>query len=168
MAIPGEFSCQDNTLVVGYKEHFRDALVNLAGNAFIFSRFYNDFRIPLPLINRLYSALVEEKLSSCREFIKIAVIKENLAGFVVGEIDDDCPELGYLWLIAVDERFRGSGIGRELFKNFLNDIGKSVKWIEIGTQCNNRVAISLYEKFNFRMQTSLFTMHWLRGGNVAI
>jgi len=159
---PGEYGDYDENFIFEFDGSFKDDIVMLAGKVFVNSRFYNDFRIPLSRIMKIYSTLIEEKLDSCRVFIRIAVKNKCLAGFIIGEIDNDFQELGYLWLIAVDEKFRGHGIGKNLFTSFLNDFGKSVKWIEIGTQCNNLAAISLYEQFCFRIQTSLFSMHWHR------
>jgi len=90
------------------------------------------------------------------------------AGFAVG-IPDSCisnqlgKKYGYLWLIIVEKKFRGLGIGQQLFKQFCSTFAKKCDILEIGTQINNIPANRLYLKSGAKYSTSLMTFHlWRR------
>ena len=79
---------------------------------------------------------------------------------IVGELDGKVIAYACAWLsfdeadianIAVDENFRGQGIGRKLFAELLNRIKlRGVKSVTLEVRVSNIAAINLYESFGFK------------------
>ncbi len=111
-------------------------------------------------INRVHEI---EKSSFATPWSKKSLLTEitnnKLSKYVVMELDDFI--IGYygLWIvdneahvmnIAIDPEFRSKGYGNELLKNMIALSSSSgVNRITLEVRRNNKVAISLYEKYGF-------------------
>jgi ribosomal protein S18 acetylase RimI-like enzyme len=102
-----------------------------------------------------------DSLRSFRYFQKRSFsVLENHLYTVIGLVEDEPAAYGHLdqevgitWLgIAVAERFRGQGLGRQMMQ-VLVDKGRELKLdtIRLAVDQDNPVAIRLYKHFSFRL-----------------
>ena len=74
-----------------------------------------------------------------------------LAGFLVGFISPDHPEIGYIHMAAANPNLRRRGIGRRLYAHFIDDVrargGREVRAI---TWAGNRVSRGFHAARGFR------------------
>ena len=61
-------------------------------------------------------------------------------------------------LIAIDPEFSGLGIGNELIKNMITKFKEEYIFL-VGTQSTNISALSLYSKYQFKLENSFFNLH---------
>lgn len=80
--------------------------------------------------------------------ITIAEVDNQLAGFIT--YYRRSTEHGIIWVLAVDEKFRGRGIGEGLARHAIAYFKKNgVSSITLGTRTTNKPALSLYTKLGF-------------------
>ncbi len=80
----------------------------------------------------------------------VAECEGRVVGYSVGVVEGR--EKGHLMSIAVDEAYRGRGLGRALIREFESRVraaGASKVILEVSVK--NRVAISLYKKLNYKV-----------------
>ena len=59
---------------------------------------------------------------------------------------------GYVYNLAVSEKFRGNKIGNKLIKNLLDySKNKNLRFLSLEVRKSNRIAIDLYEKTGFEI-----------------
>ena len=59
---------------------------------------------------------------------------------------------GYVYNLAVSEKFRGNKIGKKLIKNLLDySKNKNLSFLSLEVRKSNRIAIDLYEKTGFEI-----------------
>ncbi len=154
--------CYVDACIIEYNEKYKTKISRIAKNSFHYSRFYNDYKISNEIADSIYDKLFLSILNSPQKFIRLLKLNSEIAGFVLGERDDLNPEIGYLWLIGLAEKYRGKGHGDNLLRCFLKEFSKEVEVIEIGTQVNNLAANKIYRKNNLNQLSSIYTMHWHR------
>jgi ribosomal protein S18 acetylase RimI-like enzyme len=144
----------------------KDLLAELAGHAFQETRIVNDPLVPFDVRDRFYRSLTDTLLSGNGVGV-YAMLEDDVAGFAVGDRDEADSVtlgvgLGYLWMIAVDERFAGHGLGRRLFQRFRHEYHQTAEWLEVGTQIHNTAALNIYRSSGLRQVSSLHTLHkWI-------
>jgi ribosomal protein S18 acetylase RimI-like enzyme len=144
----------------------KESLSELAGQAFRETRIANDPLVPVDVRDRFYRSLTDTLLSGNGVGV-YAMLEDDVAGFAVGDRDEADSVtlgvgLGYLWMIAVDERFAGHGLGRRLFQRFRREYHQSAEWLEVGTQIHNTAALNIYSGSGLRQVSSLHTLHrWI-------
>ncbi len=96
----------------------------------------------------------------------VTIARENGrgVGFAIGLIDRETTEImgrrhGILWLIAVDPKFQGRGIGKNLLDNFKTEFSPQIDLLEIGTQVSNVAANRMYLRAGYRPLTQALTFH---------
>lgn len=107
-------------------------------------------------INELGKKLQEnfEKTYLLNEYLKnnnyiILVSKKNyVEGFMIIYKNIDCYELE---MIIVSENSRGKGIASNLIEYFIKNYCKKNDEIFLEVSCDNKIAIKLYEKFDFKI-----------------
>ena len=116
-----------------------------------YGRLFADPRIGRSVATETYLRLSEKLLSGGAHLTVVRDSSEDsLVGVAIGVLDQTISETesiqyGVLWLIVVDPRFTGKGIGRKLFEKFCGEFGQQCDVLEIGTQVENNRAIRLYE-----------------------
>ncbi len=61
---------------------------------------------------------------------------------------------GYIWLLAVDERFRGQGLGKDLMEHALGELKKQgATFATLSTRTLNKAALKLYTRLGFVEQS---------------
>lgn len=75
----------------------------------------------------------------------------QLAGFLVGFISPDHPEVAYAHMIATNPNHRRRGIGRALYEQFFNDaLTAGAREVHAITWAGNRVSIDFHRHLGFQ------------------
>jgi ribosomal protein S18 acetylase RimI-like enzyme len=139
----------------------RAAVAQLAGSAFVFSRFHLDPAIPTWLAHRVKAAWAENFFAGKRG--DGMVVAEH-AGVVTGFLQ-------LLWspgdvlvidLIAVAPRSARSGLARAMIGfAAVNGVGDQRRphGFRVGTQAANTPSVRLYESLGFRFSQAQFVLH---------
>jgi ribosomal protein S18 acetylase RimI-like enzyme len=79
-----------------------------------------------------------------------AVLDQQIAGLVWGEIEPDSPVVGHIYQMWVDPALRGQGIGKALLLSLIDWFGRSrVAAVELAVASGNSAARALYESLGF-------------------
>ncbi|ACS34557.1 ribosomal protein S18-alanine N-acetyltransferase [Thermococcus gammatolerans] len=83
------------------------------------------------------------------ETFLVAEYNGKVIGYVMAYLRPDLE--GHIMSIAVDERYRGNGIGSALLTEAINRlIARGARYIGLEVRVSNEKAIKLYERFGFR------------------
>ena len=105
----------------------------------------NSFRYPYPYSYLHFLFTLSRKLFLVAEIYPL----QKIVGYIVGVIQ--YKNVGHIYSIAVDERYRGRGIGKKLIKKLLEKfIEKKCKTIRLEVRPSNIAAQNLYDKIGFR------------------
>jgi ribosomal protein S18 acetylase RimI-like enzyme len=139
----------------------RAAVAQLAGSAFVFSRFHLDPAIPTWLAHRVKAAWADNFFAGKRgDSMVVAEHAGAVAGF-----------LQLLWspgdvltidLIAVAPRSVRSGLARAMIGfAAANCVGSELRprGLRVGTQAANTPSVRLYESLGFRLSQAQFVLH---------
>ena len=132
----------------------KEAILAIAENAFITSRFYQDTRIPHDTASKIKKDWVSNYFSGKRgDNLIVARIDKEVAGFLLliknTTID----------LIAVSPKYYRQGIGSSMI-TFAN---QAIGLLKAGTQLNNHGSIAMYQKCGFLLTQSHFVLHKFLG-----
>jgi len=76
----------------------------------------------------------------------------RVAGFLVGFVSPDHPERAYVHVIGTRPNLRRQGLGRELYRRFLEDVaGRGVRQVRAITWAANRGSIAFHRRLGFRL-----------------
>lgn len=145
----------------------RRTLRALAAGAFRHGRVANDPTFTPQQVAAFYGGLFESDLEADGSVLLVARRGGRIVGFVLGGEDLALRRhldlaLGYLNLIAVDPVLTGQGIGCALVREFLTEMYRRVRLVEVGTQINNYAALNLYYGAGLKCVSALVTLHlWL-------
>lgn len=85
--------------------------------------------------------------------IAVAEYDGEVAGFI--SFFKNSPVEGFIWLLGVDKKFRGHGLGESLMRFAIQDLKKQhSQYITIATRTVNKPALSLYKKLGFIEQST--------------
>jgi ribosomal protein S18 acetylase RimI-like enzyme len=132
------------------------ALRNLAGSAFSFDRFHRDPKISSALANKIKSEWVANALHGRSESVFVYEIEEKVIGFNACLLSDDIASID---LIAVDSKFQGRGVGKELVLASQGYYSNFAQHMVVGTQSSNIKSMNFYHKLGFSISKSEFTLH---------
>ena len=140
-----------------HSEDIPEELLNLSLESGHCSRFNVDENIGRQKFEELYRQWIRASLTGQLNY-KVLVYKRegNIAGFVTIGNKGDFADIG---LIAVDERYRGQGIGKYLVQAAENYCNDSLVKIQVVTQAANKAACRLYEKCGFEIGSTEFVYH---------
>lgn len=139
------------------------ALVGIARVSHRITRFYADPRLPDERCDDLYEAWIRNSYDGWAERVfvaevGIAVGHTEPAGYVTVHVDGDTSSIG---LIAVDERWRGKGIGDALVSHAQDWSVTQGMSMSVVTQGRNVAAQHLFQKRGFRTRrTDLWFHKW--------
>ena len=138
-----------------------EAVLDIAGSAFVYSRFHLDPQIPLEAANAIKRAWTANYIAGNRgERLMVALLEEEPVGFVAvlgGEVDGQRSRV--IDLIAVDPDHQGRGIGGALVSSFAKWHAEECDLLRVGTQAANVASMRLYERCGFSVDETAYVMH---------
>ncbi len=76
----------------------------------------------------------------------------GMAGFLIGFISPDDPREAYVHLVAADPELRRHGVGRALYRRFVDDVhGRGARRVTAITWAGNRASIAFHTALGFRV-----------------
>jgi dTDP-4-amino-4,6-dideoxy-D-galactose acyltransferase len=159
----GKISLQETDAhIISYDhKHVSPALLELAWESGIYSRFNIDPHFKKNAFRELYKIWIERSVS--REIAKDVLV--YMDGSVIGGMITlgEKNNRGDIGLVAVAESSRGKGIGKKLMmaaENAFRDMGYDE--VQVVTQGINKPAVSLYQSCGYTKDEHLFYYHfWL-------
>lgn len=131
----------------------------LAIQSGIHSRFRVDKKFDNKDYQKLYQTWIDKSIS---KELAIEVLVKKINSKIVGftTINKKTNELADIGLVAVDENFRGRGIGKELIKKTIS-YAKSLGFsrLQVVTQLDNISATSLYKNTGFKINKIEYIYH---------
>ena len=139
------------------KEQLNDILV-LARKSHTDARFFKDLNFDRIKCEKLYEEWID------RDFEKGNVLgffpddRENIKGYITFTMESS--DVARIGLIAMEDQFRGQGVGSELL-NITIAMSKKLKTkkLIVVTQATNTSALRLYEKAGFRISDTKIWFH---------
>ncbi len=142
-----------------YSENDNPTLNSLATQSGNHSRFKHDSLLPNNSYERLYHIWLKKSLSrEIAHHVYSYRVNNEDAGFITLNIKNDIIDIG---LIAVNEKFRGKGIGKKLML-CAEYIGQQneIKQIKVATQKDNISACKFYEALKFKETNTVNIYHY--------
>jgi dTDP-4-amino-4,6-dideoxy-D-galactose acyltransferase len=136
-----------------------ERLIELTLQAGIFSRFRTDSNFEKKEYERLYVEWITKSVSKEISFTTLVALKgSDILGITTLDDENDHANIG---LVAVDEKHRGQGIGRDLI-HYSDTIAfdSGFKKIKVVTQMQNKSACKLYEKCGFHIDRITNIYHY--------
>lgn len=135
-----------------------DKLLSLSIQSGGYSRFKRDPHFPDKLFEKLYQQWVIKSVTKeIAKDVLVYKVDNSEAGMITIEIKKNTCTIG---LLAVDERFRGKGIGTMLIQAACmraRELGYNE--LSVSTQKENKSACSFYEKMGFNKDKEIFIYH---------
>lgn len=144
----------------------RDAVLEIAGSCFHFSRFHQDEKIGMQSAHAVKRAWVANCLDGKRgEEVLVALDEGRPAGFLAVLLAEDAAIID---LIGVAMQKQQRGIGAGLVDAFIGRWRTRVPCLRVGTQDANVASLRLYQSRGFRLADKARVLHaHLREGRVA-
>lgn len=131
-----------------------DALLDVAGSCFRFSRFHLDPRIDREAADRVKREWVRSYVEGRRG---VELLSAGTDGFLcVLEADDGARVID---LVGVAPAVQGRGLGADLVAAFGSRHGADGRTLRVGTQVANTPSLRLYEKLGFRVAAATYVLH---------
>jgi dTDP-4-amino-4,6-dideoxy-D-galactose acyltransferase len=137
-------------------------LSDLAARSHYDSRFYADGRFPKDGCDRLFRTWIERSCTdhSFAQAVFVPEVEGKPAGYITLGVKNGIGDIG---LIAVEQCYRGQGIGNALlFRSLEWFRNQGVRKVEVVTQGRNINALRMYEKAGFRLESMRLWFHWWR------
>lgn len=153
-----------NPSILAYHDDLdcKNKLFDLAIQSGIYSRYNTDKLIGQKNFERMYHLWMENSLNKKIASEVLLFIENNQpAGFVTLGEKSGRADIG---IIAVDEQFRGKGIGKELMlaaESWFSANGYNE--IQVVTQGDNKPACGLYERMGYQIESETFFYHIWNG-----
>lgn len=136
-------------------------IINIAKDAFNYSRFFNDKKLPLEQRTKIYLHWTECAFENDNKYFAISKVDGIIAGYILFSIKEDS---SVIELIAVDEKYQGRRVGKSLIhrmESFV--ISRGITNITVGTQVNNISAMRFYSSMGFKYISCSSMYHlWTR------
>lgn len=153
---------QNGAEVELFEGKLSESLISLGFQSGGLSRFNIDKRLSQNEFEKLYIKWLERDLNSGKIIIQR---KENkIIGMVTLSFGDNQGSIG---LFAVDNFYRGKGIGYKLLQAAEKfSMNEGIKKISVQTQLQNKNALCLYEKMGFVHQDKNYIYHYVNPRNI--
>lgn len=139
----------------------REALLAIAEQCFVYSRFHLDPQVPKRIANAIKREWVDsyltgrrgERLLTAEENGRpvgfLAVLSAKVHGRTMRVID----------LVGVDRHHQGRGVGKSLIRAFVALGVEGNDLLRVGTQAANIPSMRLYERCGFHVADSAYVLH---------
>lgn len=134
-----------------------DALLTLAKNSFIHSRFYADPHISAEKAGGVFENWVKNAQNKEGKYFCICKPDDAPAGFLLFHTENT---EAVIELICVSPAYRGKGVATAMlqaFGHFCQDLG--IRDLYVGTQERNLQALSVYRKNMYQDEKVTYTFH---------
>lgn len=141
------------------KDHDKKALLELAYESGIYSRFRTDSNFRKDDFFRMYEIWINKSLESNQRFVLVRHVNNELKGFVTVDFTD--AKNAAIGLIAVDQASQGLGVGSELMKQAENLAAKfERRFLKVSTQLENVQASAFYKKNGYSLINQEYIYHF--------
>jgi dTDP-4-amino-4,6-dideoxy-D-galactose acyltransferase len=146
-----------------------DAIADLAGHCFSYSRFHADPQIGTERANTIKREWARNSCHGRAARVYVAKCGGEVAGFLAVLTKNSAKGVdAVIDLIGVDAAHQGHGIGSALSLRFIRDWRERAIRLRVGTQAVNIPALRLYESLGFRISETAYALHaHLHDGNVV-
>lgn len=133
-------------------------LKKIAQDAFRNTRFCTDPHFPESYCRRLYATWTQKSCRGMADRVFVALDQRIPIGFITCCFNDS--GAGQIGLLAVDQPFRHSGIGRALLsESFQFFKCRGVHRVQVVTQAGNRSGLQVYLKMGFTKKNVTYWYH---------
>ena len=140
---------KDISIKVSNKLAYNLEVLQISKKAFRNSRFYNDPYLPKDKAKNIYAHWTENAFEKEDKFFVLFTREGHLAGYLLFSLSlESC----VIELIAVDENYQGSSVGKSMIyalESFV--IKEGIKKIRVGTQLSNQSASRFYQANGFKL-----------------
>lgn len=149
----------DNIKQISESEYNINEIYDLAYESGKYSRFLKDNLFGESNFKKLYKEWVDNSITKkFADDILLYFINDKVVGFVTYKKHEDYGQIG---LIAVDKRYQGKGIGRQLINKVENALyQEGIKKSRIPTQLQNKEACFFYKKIGYEIIESIPIKHY--------
>jgi len=143
------------------EKHSYDEIRSLTLQSGVYSRFQIDGNFKNNEYEKLYTEWIKKSISKEISIDIIIILIENkIVGFAT--LNKKSAQLADIGLVAVDEKYRGRGIAKELINRAIFKAKKlGFKEIQVVTQNENKPARKLYETIGFNsIKTTNIYHYW--------
>lgn len=138
-----------------------EELIKLAVSSGLYSRFKTDDRFGKENFEKLYTRWITDSVNKkIAKEVFVSRFQGDLTGLITVAEKNGSGSIG---LVAINEKYRGLGIGNMLMEYALLWFKKNqYNKVEVATQESNKAASALYEKFGFKPEKKFRYFHfWL-------
>jgi ribosomal protein S18 acetylase RimI-like enzyme len=138
-----------------------EAVLDIAGSCFRYSRFHLDPRFPDALAHRVKREWTANCLTGGRgDGVSVALSEGKPAGFLAALIGDrDGYTAAVIDLVGVSPEDQSRGLGKALVWDFMQRFRDRGETLEVGTQAANVPSLRLYEGLGFRVSATSYVLH---------
>jgi dTDP-4-amino-4,6-dideoxy-D-galactose acyltransferase len=154
----------DNFLLTDIYSYYKDSklydVIDIGIQSGVYSRFSQDINIPKNKFEELYTLWMRRSIDReiAREVFIYKSDKDEIGGVITLGNKNDRSDIG---IIAVDEKFRGHGVGKKLVKaGIKNSLEAGYKMLQVVTQKNNNSACRFYEQCGFIVEKVVNIYHY--------
>lgn len=139
----------------------RDAVLDIAGSCFRFSRFHLDPAVPIVLADRIKREWIRSYVQGRRGCGLFTTLRDSKpAGFLaVLASESGGRRVRTIDLIGVAPVFQRRGVGRELVEYFIDHYRGECDLLTVGTQAANLPSLRLYETAGFSVIGTQYVLH---------
>jgi dTDP-4-amino-4,6-dideoxy-D-galactose acyltransferase len=146
-----------------------DAVLDIAGSAYQYSRFHLDPAVPDALAHRI-------KREWCRNYVRklrgdrlfVARLDGRPVGFLAALVTEAAGKrTAIIDLVGVDRGHQRRHVGTALTRAFIDHYRPSVAALQVGTQVANVPSMRLYERLGFSMAKTQYVLHLHVGSDAA-
>ena len=138
-----------------------DAVLDIAGSCFRFTRFHLDPRVDDAVAHRIKREWVRNYVLKKRgDRLFVASVEGKPAGFLAAMVNEHAgSRRAIIDLVGVDTSLHRRGIGESLVNAFVEHYRGSCGSMVVGTQVANVPSVRLYEKLGFSLIGSEYVFH---------
>jgi len=139
----------------------RQAVLDIAGSCFRFSRFHQDPKIGLRAAHEVKRAWAANCLDRKRgEEVLVALADGRVAGFLAVLLASERGETtAIIDLVGVAPHTQRRGLGAALVRSFIARWGSRAARLRVGTQAANSASVRVYESCGFRFSGAAYVLH---------
>jgi dTDP-4-amino-4,6-dideoxy-D-galactose acyltransferase len=138
-----------------------DAVLDIAGSCFKYTRFHLDPRVDDTLAHRIKREWIRSYVRKKRgDRLFVAYMNGTPAGFLAALVADRAGvRTAIIDLVGVGAGHQRKGVGESLVNAFVEHYRGSSDSLAVGTQIANVPSVRLYEKLGFSLAASEYVLH---------